>query len=140
MLNGQVQFIGTEPVTLPSAEFVTSYSISNLLETHGKIRVASDVKMMKDIGKGYNFYPKSAMREAIVVNGMVVKECNNLLEQHTSMEQLQEGFDKSAQVMENYRQFNQQQIDPKNVQMKFNANELRNALKNHSAEFITLTG
>ena len=48
MLNGQVQFIGTEPVTLPSAEFVTSYSISNLLETHGKIRVASDVKMMKD--------------------------------------------------------------------------------------------
>ena len=95
---------------------------------------------MKDIGKGYNFYPKSAMREAIVVNGMVVKECNNLLEQHTSMEQLQEGFDKSEQVMENYRQFNQQQIDPKNVQMKFNANELRNALKNHSAEFITLTG
>ena len=98
MLNGQVQFIGTEPVTLPSAEFVTSYSISNLLETHGKIRVASDVKMMKDIGKGYNFYPKSAMREAIVVNGMVVKECNNLLEQHTSMEELEEGCDKCSML------------------------------------------
>ena len=96
--------------------------------------------MLKDVAKGYNFYPKSAMRELIVCSGMAVKECNNLVESTLSYDTLVEEFDKAEGAIEKFTNFASGSKQQPKVVQTVNVKDLKKALDGYTKEFIDIGG
>ena len=133
MFNGQVQFVGAEPVVLPTRQNIVGVAIASVLGTHQKIEACMDVTLQKKASKGWNIYGRSELRSRIQMIGSVVKECNGMLDEVSGNEDLEAQFERANDAKDKFAMLGS---TAPVESIKVPTDQLRTFLKSHTGKFV----